>query len=103
MNRSCVTPLGAERTAITLAVIPTAKRTEARELHDGDLRVRLQAPALEGRANEALVAWLAKELGLAKRQVSLVRGDTSRRKRVEVDCSSDQVEAWLDRLGVPRA
>ena len=44
---------------LSLAVVPNAKRTEVDGLHDGALRVRLAAPPLEGRANDALVAWLA--------------------------------------------
>ena len=69
------------------------------DLVGGDaLRVRLAAPAIEGRANEALVAWLARELGLPRRAVALRHGMTGRRKRVALACPAAQVIAWLDAL-----
>src|ERR1700733_5513215 len=59
---------------LQLSVMPNARRTEVDGLHDGALRVRLAAPPIDGRANEALVAWLAKSLGVARRDVELLRG-----------------------------
>lgn len=48
------------------------------------LRVRLQAPPMDGKANKALVAFLARELGLSKSRVVLVKGTTSRSKLLEL-------------------
>jgi uncharacterized protein (TIGR00251 family) len=87
---------------LLVSVIPNAKRTEAVGLHDGCLRVRLAAPALEGRANDALVAWLADELKLTRRQVVLKQGASSRRKRLLIECPIARLLAWLDGLGLPR-
>ncbi|MEW6704645.1 MAG: DUF167 domain-containing protein [Pseudomonadota bacterium] len=98
MSWSCATATADGGTALLVAVIPNAKRTEAVGLHDGALRLRLAAPALEGRANEALVEWLAGELGLAKRQLTLKQGAASRRKRLLLQCPLARVEAWLDRV-----
>jgi uncharacterized protein (TIGR00251 family) len=83
------------RVVLSLSVVPNAKRTAVDGLHDGALRVRLAAPPIEGRANEALVAWLAKSLGVARRDVELLRGESSRRKQVAVDTSVDAARAWL--------
>ena len=80
---------------LQVSVVPNAKRTEVDGLHDGALRVRLAAPPIEGRANEALVAWLAKAMGVAKRDVELVRGETSRRKQVAIAVSLEAAAAWL--------
>ena len=52
---------------------------------DGTLRVRVTAPAVEGAANAALVNLLADVLGVAKRDVRIVAGATSRQKLVVVD------------------
>ena len=52
---------------------------------EGELRVHVTAPAVEGAANNALVRLLAGELGVAKRDVRIVAGATSRRKLVVVD------------------
>ena len=61
---------------LRVAVVPNARRTGADGLHDGALRVRLAAQPVEGQANARLLAWLADELGCAKRAVRLQRGDT---------------------------
>jgi uncharacterized protein (TIGR00251 family) len=78
-----------------ISVMPNAKRTAVDGLHDGALRVRLAAPPIDGRANEALVAWLAKSLGVAKRDVELLRGESSRRKQVVVAVSYDEAARWV--------
>jgi uncharacterized protein (TIGR00251 family) len=80
---------------LLVSVMPNAKRTEACGLHDGALRIRLAAPPIEGRANEALVAWLAKSLGVPKRSVELLRGESSRRKQVAIDVDLEAASAWL--------
>jgi len=80
---------------LQVSVMPNAKRTEVDGLHDGALRVRLAAPPIEGRANEALVAWLAKSLGVARRDVELLRGESSRRKQVAIRVSFDIAARWL--------
>jgi len=80
---------------LLVQVVPNAGHTSCAGLHDGALRVRLAAPPIEGRANAALVVWLAKSLGLPKRAVGLVSGEGARRKRLHIDCEADQVRAWL--------
>ena len=82
---------------LDLSVVPGAKRTELIGLHDGALRVRLAAPPVDGKANDALLAWLADQLGLARRALTLVRGASARRKQVIVPVTVDAVQAWLDR------
>jgi uncharacterized protein (TIGR00251 family) len=80
---------------LDVSVSPNAKRTAADGLHDGALRVRLAAPPVDGKANAQLLGWLADELGCPKRTVTLLRGDTSRRKQVQVDLPEATVAAWL--------
>jgi uncharacterized protein YggU (UPF0235/DUF167 family) len=53
-------------------------------LHDDRLKLQLQAPPLENRANEALVAWLADQLSLPRKQIEILTGHTGRQKRVLV-------------------
>lgn len=87
---------------LDVSVSPNAKRTEAQGLHDGALRVRLAAPPVDGQANEELIRWVASELGLPLRSIKLLRGQTSRRKQLQVDVPSAQAQAWLTRiLGSP--
>jgi uncharacterized protein len=80
---------------LQLSVMPNAKRTEVDGLHDGALRVRLAAPPIDGRANEALVAWLAKSLGVPKRGVEVMRGESGRRKQVAIAVGHDVAKGWL--------
>jgi uncharacterized protein (TIGR00251 family) len=91
----CLSPQG-DGCVLRVVVTPNAPRTAADGLHDGQLRVRLHAPPVDGKANEALVAWLAQELGLPRRGVSLLRGDTSRRKVLAVNLPLSAVAAWLE-------
>ena len=91
---ACLTRRG-DGVLLQLGVVPNAKRTEADGLHDGALRVRLAAPPIEGRANDTLIAWLAKSLGVPKRDVELLRGESSRRKQVAVAVAHDVAAAWL--------
>ena len=83
---------------LQLSVMPNARRTEVDGLHDGALRVRLAAPPIDGRANEALIAWLAKSLGVPKRDVEVLRGESSRRKQVAIAVSHDVAAAWLNAM-----
>ena len=90
----CLSPR-ADGVLLQLSVVPNARRTEVDGLHDGALRVRLAAPPIDGRANEALVGWLAKSLGVPRRDVEVLRGESSRRKQVAVAVSVDVAVAWL--------
>ena len=80
---------------LDVVVTPNAPRTRADGLHDGALRVRLNAPPVDGKANDALQAWLADELGLQRRSVQLLRGQTARRKQWQLDAPAVAVAAWL--------
>lgn len=67
---------------------PGARKTEVAGLHGQSLKIRLAAPALEDRANDALVAFLAECFGVPRRSVSLVAGTRSREKRLAIRGSS---------------
>lgn len=69
---------------LTLHIQPGAKKTEVAGLHGDALKIRLAAPPVDGKANEALIAFLAKALGVPKANVELVSGQTSRAKRLRV-------------------
>ena len=68
---------------------PGAKRSEVAGLHGERLKIRIAAPALDGRANDALVAFLAGELGVARGRVAVARGERSRDKLVAVTGEAD--------------
>lgn len=65
-------------------VQPRASRSEVVGMHGDALKVRLQAPPVDGAANAALVDLLAELLGIPRRAVRIVAGASSRSKTVEV-------------------
>jgi uncharacterized protein (TIGR00251 family) len=75
---------GDRQTTLTLHIQPGAKKTEVAGEHGDALKIRLAAPPVDGKANAALIAFVADRLGLAKSAVSLKSGQTSRRKVLEV-------------------
>ncbi len=72
------------RITLTLHIQPGAKKTEFAGLHGDALKIRLAAPPVDGKANEALVKFVAETLKLPKSAVNLKSGQTSRRKVLEV-------------------
>ncbi|RIX47378.1 MAG: YggU family protein [Rhodocyclales bacterium GT-UBC] len=72
------------RITLTLHIQPGAKKTEFAGRHGDALKIRLAAPPVDGKANEALVRFVAETLGLAKSAVNLKSGQTSRRKVLEI-------------------
>ena len=70
---------------LELKTIPNAPRDEIAGWLGGALKVKVHAPALAGRANDALLGFLAEKLGLPRRAVTLVRGEKSRHKVVRLE------------------
>jgi len=78
-----------------LHIQPGAKRSEIAGLHGDKLKVRLAAPPVEGRANEALLKFLARLFEVPQRNVELVQGGQSRNKAVSVTGSRVNPEVLL--------
>jgi uncharacterized protein (TIGR00251 family) len=86
MKRVKPAPLAVEKSCtVAIKATPNAPRSEVIGWLDGALKVKVHAPALEGRANEALTEFLAETLGLPRRAVTLLRGDKSRQKLVRIE------------------
>jgi uncharacterized protein (TIGR00251 family) len=66
-------------------VQPRSKRTEIVGVHGTALKVRLHSPPVDGAANEELISFLAERLGVSRRAVRIVSGQSSRAKTVEVE------------------
>jgi len=65
-------------------VVPRAKKNEIVGVEGEVLKVRIAAPPVRGKANEALVEFLAQALGVRNRQVEIVRGQRARNKSIRV-------------------
>lgn len=69
---------------INIKVIPNASRNEIIELSAGQFRVKLCAPAVEGKANKALIEFLAEYFKVKKNKIVILRGQKCRNKAVEI-------------------
>lgn len=69
---------------IRLYVQPRASRDEIVDVHDNMLKLRITAPPTEGKANQRLQDFLAREFGVSRTAITLVTGKTSRRKTFRI-------------------
>ena len=76
---------------------PGAKVSKLVGLHDGYLKISLQAPAIENKANEMLIAWLSKQLRIPQKQIRFLSGQNSRQKRLEIwgSITPEQIAQFL--------
>lgn len=84
---------------LRLRVIPGARRDEIAGWYGDAVKVRCQAPALDGRANESVIQFLAEKLRVKRSDIELVHGEHSRGKVVQVNGLAAG-EAYA-RLGIP--
>jgi uncharacterized protein (TIGR00251 family) len=88
--------MSAPACTLALKTIPNAPRTEIAGWLGDALKIKVHAPALEGRANDELCAFLAEKLRLPKRAVTLLHGEKSRQKVVHIaGLTREQVIARL--------
>ncbi len=69
---------------LTLHIQPGARRSEIAGIYGDALKIRLAAPPVDGKANAALIEFVAERLGLPRSAVLLKSGQTSRRKVLEI-------------------
>ena len=85
---------------IALRVRPGAKKNAVLGRREDTWKITLQAPPIDGRANRACVEYLAKLLGLKRSAVSIVKGEKSRDKVIEISgLAQDDVQAKLQAAG----
>jgi len=77
---------------LAVRLIPNARRSEFSGRRDGERVLRLNAPAVEGKANKAAIEFLAKHFGIPRSHVTLVAGEKTRHKVFEL--------AGVDRIDV---
>jgi uncharacterized protein (TIGR00251 family) len=81
---------------LTVRVHPGARTNAITGVHDGALKISLTTPPTDGRANEALVAFLAERLRVPRSRISLLSGATSRGKSLRIAAkSAAEVQAAL--------
>jgi len=81
---------------LNVRVVPRTSRSEIVGFHDGALKIRLAAAPVDGAANAELIKLLAKKFGVAKSDVSIASGETSRTKRIRINnLSQSRFEALI--------
>ncbi len=76
---------GQKGAALAIRVTPRSSKNEISEiLSDGTVRIRLMAPPVEGKANEALLSFLAEVLDIPRSKIEIVAGETGRDKLVSI-------------------
>jgi len=98
MSRPWCAALAGGGVRIAVQVAPNAKRSEVLGVVGDALKIKLQAQPIEGKANEALVKYLAGALKVARGSVAITHGHTNKRKLLEVASDAltpDAVERLL--------
>lgn len=67
-----------------LFIQPKSSKNEVVGPHNGELKIKITAPPIDGRANEGLIEFLSDYFDIPKRAVVLVKGDTGRHKTVDL-------------------
>ncbi|MEJ5361015.1 MAG: DUF167 domain-containing protein [Spirochaetota bacterium] len=84
-----------EECIVTVKVIPKSSKNSA-QLENGVLRVHLNAPPVDGKANKALVELLAEMVHVPKSSIEIVRGEKGRNKQIKIKGVSESI--YIKRL-----
>ncbi len=81
---------------IDILVQPRASRAKIGPMHDGRLKIAVTAPPVDGEANAAVIELIARRLGIARSNVEVVAGASSRRKTLKIaNATPQQIEELL--------
>ncbi len=69
---------------LTVYVQPGAKKSEICGLHDGHIKIKIHSPPVDGKANDALIVFISKLLGVSKSSVCVISGEKSRIKKIKI-------------------
>jgi uncharacterized protein (TIGR00251 family) len=79
---------------LSVHVQPNARHTAVAGIHGGALKIRVAAPAVDDKANAALVSFLGERLGIARSHLTVRRGARGRRKEIEITAEADSLPDW---------
>ena len=74
---------------LTVYLQPGAKKSEIVGLHDGNIKIKVKAPPVDGKANAALINFLSEFFDVPKSSITIISGDKSRLKKVAIANLSD--------------
>jgi uncharacterized protein (TIGR00251 family) len=79
------------RTTLKVRVIPNARRNEVAGLAPDGVRLKVHAPARDGKANAEMIRFLAQLIDCQKSRIAIKRGDKSRDKIIEIEGASPEI------------
>tara|TARA_B110001454_G_scaffold219200_1_gene251812 strand:- start:39781 stop:40095 length:315 start_codon:yes stop_codon:yes gene_type:complete len=79
---------------LAIYVQPNARKTEFEKIHDDQIKIKVNAPPEDGKANDEIVRYIAKFFSLRKNQVEIISGHLARKKRIAL--SFDKVLSLAD-------
>ena len=88
--RNEIISVKSEYVELAVSVVPRSSRCEIAGIHNNALRIKLTSPPVDNEANFQCCEFIAKKLGIARRQVVIIRGQTSRRKVLRIEGVSEK-------------
>jgi uncharacterized protein len=76
---------------LNVSVVPRSSRCEIAGIHNNSIRIKLTSPPVDNEANIQCCEFIAKKLGIARRQVTIIRGQTSRHKVLRIQGVTEEV------------
>jgi uncharacterized protein (TIGR00251 family) len=77
---------------LSVRITPNAKKSEVLGILDDELKIKLQAQPIEGKANEALIRFIADKLDISRRAITITHGQLNKHKLLEIDSPGLTVE-----------
>ncbi|PIZ04072.1 MAG: YggU family protein [Gammaproteobacteria bacterium CG_4_10_14_0_8_um_filter_38_16] len=81
-----------KQTLITIYLQPGAKKSEVSGIHGGHIKIKVNSPPVDGKANEALILFLSEFLDIQKSKIKIVSGEKSRIKKISIMTSMNENE-----------
>ena len=72
------------------AIQPRASRNQILGIHNHSLKIKLTSPPVDGAANQTCIKFLAKAFGISPSRISIVQGETSRKKTIQFEAMDQQ-------------
>jgi len=95
-------PVSRKELTIKIKVEPRSSKSGVVGPYGDSLKVKLTSPPVEGKANKELIEVLAKAFGLAKKDIEIISGQSSKNKIVKLRSVSSKAEALLSKLSISK-
>jgi len=80
---------------IKVHIQPRSSKEQIIGLHNGRLKIKISAPPVDGKANQNLIEFIAKALGVSKSKIEIVKGRTSKLKTLKISGIDQKSFSWL--------